>query len=393
MLAEPASLTQILQRVDALAGEIAGMARRIETTGDIPETLVARLDEEGLFRLLLPPSLRGAALSLPDFVLVIEALAKIDASVAWIIGQTAGCSTVAGYLEPAAAERVFDPRSRGVLAWGPGPAARAVVVPGGYRVTGEFSFASGSHVATWLGGVCTVCERDGNTRLDDDGKPVTRHFLFPREAAPLKNAWQVMGLKGTGSDGYDVEDLFVPDDLVTARHDTSTCRGGSPVNRLSTLAFYGATFGMLALGVGRGMMDEFVGWAAKKTPRGELNSLAVNPLTQFEVGQLEARLRAARSLLVASIDEIWTEIQHTGALTLDQRVTLRMASTFAITEATAVVDGLYLAAGSTALLEEHSFERRFRDMHGVAQQVNGRKAHFQVVGSHLLGALINTTFI
>lgn len=232
-----------LQRVAAVAGDIAAAAREIETIGNLPEALVARLDQEGLFSLLLPQSLGGPSLSLPEFVVVIEALAKIDASVAWVIGQTAGCSTIAAYLTPDAAARIFQAQPRGILAWGPGPKVRAVAADGGYRVSGEFTFASGSHVATWLGGLCTVYEADGSPRLDDQGKPVQRDRVFPREAARLKNDWRVMGLKGTCSDSYEVEDLFVPDDQVTARRDPAACRDAAPLYRMSTASFYGATFG------------------------------------------------------------------------------------------------------------------------------------------------------
>jgi indole-3-acetate monooxygenase len=385
------SVEHYLQRVAALEDTITAAGPEIERTGDIPAALVARLCEEGLFGLLLPRSLGGPALSLPDFVRIVEALAKVDASVAWIIGQTAGCSTIAAYLEPQAAARVFD--AHGILAWGPGPTARAVVVPGGYRVTGAFSFASGSHVATWLGGVCTVWDDAETPRLDDKGKPVQRHVVFPRADAPLKDVWQVMGLKGTGSDSYDVADLFVPEDQVTARFDPDACRDDWPLYRLSTAVFYGATFGCLALGVARGMMDQFTAWAGRKTPRGESNSLAASPLTQYELGQMHARLSAARALLANAIDGVWAEMQQTGTLTLDQRVAARMASTFAIVQSTEVVDGLYLAAGSNALLEDHPFERRFRDMHAAAQQINGRKAHFQTIGAHLLGVPTSYAFL
>jgi alkylation response protein AidB-like acyl-CoA dehydrogenase len=391
--AENASAAFYLQRVDALAREIDAAGQSIDAERDIPAALLKRFDAEGFWRLLLPPSLGGAALALPDFVLTIEALAKLNASVAWVVGQTAGCSMVAAYMDPQAAARVFQSEPRGVLAWGPGPDARAVAAPGGYRLTGNFSLASGSHVATWLGALCPIYEADGNPRLDANKRPEMRHFLFPREAAPLRDDWRVIGLRGTGSDGYELKDLFVPDELVVARSDPKECRCDLPLYRVASPVFYACSFGFLALGVARGMMDAFVALASKKTPRGDASSLAANPLTQHDVGLLEARLRAARSFLWESVEAAWAEIEQTGTLPIDQRMTVRMAGTFAFAESATIVDGLYHAAGSTAMFEDHPFERRLRDIHSIQQQLHGRKAHFQTVGCYLMGGTPNTAFL
>lgn len=391
--AERASAASYLQRVSALASDIDAAGHSIDSERDIPAGLLKRLDEEGFWRLLLPPSLGGAALALPDFVLTIEALARLNASVAWVVGQTAGCSMVAAYMDPKAAAGVFQAEPRGVLTWGPGPDARAVAAPGGFRLTGNFSFASGSHVATWLGALCPLYEADGSPRLDANSRPEMRHFLFPREAAPLRDDWRVIGLRGTGSDGYELKDLFVPDDLVVARSDPKECRCDLPLYRVESPVFYACSFGFLALGVARGMMDAFVALASRKAPRGDASSLAANPLAQHDVGLLEAHLRAARSFLWETVEAAWAETEQTGALTLDQRIAIRMAGTFALSESAVIVDGLYHAAGSTAMLEDYPFERRLRDIHSIQQQLHGRKAHFQTVGCYLMGGSPNTAFL
>ncbi len=85
----------------------------------------------------------------------------------------------AAYLRPEAAMEIFGRDRKAVLAWGPGP-ARAVVVPGGYRVTGNWSFASGGRHATWLGAHCPVFESDGTPRLAADGSAVLRTVRVSR---------------------------------------------------------------------------------------------------------------------------------------------------------------------------------------------------------------------
>jgi alkylation response protein AidB-like acyl-CoA dehydrogenase len=125
-----------------LAPTLAAAADEIERRRELPEAVVAALVERGLYRLLLPRSLGGAELLPPDFVPVIEEIAKSDASTAWCLNQATGCSMTAAYLEPEAACEIFG-GPRGILAWGPGPGA-ARIVDGGYRVTASWSFASGS---------------------------------------------------------------------------------------------------------------------------------------------------------------------------------------------------------------------------------------------------------
>ena len=64
---------------------------------------------------------------------------------------------------------------------------------------------------------------------------------------------------------------------------------------------------------------------------------------------------------------------------------IRTTPKIAIHQSRAVVDTIYHAAGSTAIFAENPFERRFRDIHTVIQQYQGRQAHFESVGQVLLG--------
>ena len=162
------------------------MERRREVTPEIVEAM----KERGIFRMLLPRSLGGAELDPPTFVRTIEAIAKADGSTAWCLCQNNVCSIVAAWLPADGAREIFgDPRA--VLAWGPGP-ARADAVPGGYRVTGSWSFASGGRHATWLGAHCPVFEADGTQRLDAAGVPIELTVLFPARDAPMTDIWHVV---------------------------------------------------------------------------------------------------------------------------------------------------------------------------------------------------------
>ena len=376
------SPTDYLQRARELAPELTAAADEIERRRELPEAVVDALVERGLFRLLLPRSLGGAELLPAAFVPVIEEIAKADASTAWCLNQASGCSMTAAYLEPEAACEIFGGR-RGILAWGPGPGT-ARIVDGGYRVSAAWSFASGSHNATWLGCHVPVVEADGTPRLHPDGSPIVRTMLFSKSSTRMTDIWHVIGLKGTGSDRFSVEDLFVPQ-RHSATRDDSTRREPGLLYRFSSLQLYAAGFAGVAMGIARSTLDAFVRLAHDKVPFRSARTLRDNHLIQSQVAQAEAQLSAARAFLLRSLEEITTEIARVGHITLDQRMTVRLASTFAIHQSLQVVDTAYHAAGSTAIFAENPFERRFRDIHTVSQQLQGGQEHFETVGQYLLG--------
>jgi alkylation response protein AidB-like acyl-CoA dehydrogenase len=374
---------EYLEQARALVPELAAAAPEIERQRELPEPVVAAMVERGFFRMLLPRSLGGAELLPAPYVRVVEEIAKGDASAAWCLNQGAGCSMIATYLDPAAAKEVFGP-PRGILAWGPGP-GKARIVEGGYRVTATWSFASGSHNATWLGCHVPVYDENGRQLLHSDGSPVIRTPIFPKSCAEMTDIWHVIGLRGTGSDKYSVTDLFVPAAFVAARDDDSKRREDGLLYRFSSLQLYASGFAGVALGIARSVLDAFVELARDKVPFRGKSTLRDNNVVQSQVAQSEARLRSARAFLYGSLEEITVEVARAGHLTIDQRMTIRLASTFAIHQSMMVVDMAYHAAGSTAIFEENPFERRFRDIHTVSQQLQGRREHFETVGQYLLG--------
>jgi len=328
-----------------------------------------------------------------QYVPIIEALAKIDASTAWCVNQNSGCSMSSAYLAPEVAREIFG-GERGILAWGPGP-GEARVVPGGYRVTATWAFASGSHHASWLGCHVPVIDADGTPHLNPNGTPVIRTMLFPKSATKFTDIWQTIGLRGTGSDQYSVKDLFVPEDHsvdVLSRRDMKSREDGL-LYRFSSLVLYAAGFAGVALGIANSTLAHFIELARDKIPRGARNTLRNNNVIQREAALAEARLASARRYLLGSLEDITAAVAQRGHITLDERMTIRLAATFAIHTALEVVDILYQAAGATAIFNENPFERRFRDIHSVAQQLQGRQQHFETVGQYLMGLEGDTSWL
>ena len=367
-------------------------AAAIEAGRELTADVLDALHERELFRLTLPAHVGGYELPIPVLASVTEIIAGADASTAWCLGQAFGCAMSAAFLDEDAAREVFGPADA-VLAWGAGPQGTAVAVDGGYVVNGTWRFASGARHASWLGGHCKVHEADGTPRLDARGAHVLRTALFRREQASIADDWYVMGLRGTRSEGYTVEDLFVESRLTLDREAPEECRVDATLYRFPTTNVYASVFSGVALGVARAMLDDLVALARTKSQRGARTSMRESAVVHTRLAELEARLGAARAYQRETIRKVWAEADTSRAPTMAQRARIRLATTHAIHQATRVSEQVYRLAGSTAIFEDHAFERRFRDAHAVSQQVQGRHTNYETVGRHMLGLEIETTFM
>jgi indole-3-acetate monooxygenase len=389
----PAS-ADYLDRVRAMAPALAACAHDIDERRELPKAIVDRMVDEGFFRLLLPRSLDGAELLPAEYVPIIEAFAEIDASTAWCLNQNSGCSMTAAYLSAEVAEEIFG-NPRGILAWGPGP-GEARVVAGGFNVTAKWAFASGSHHASWLGCHVPVVEANGQPRLDADGTPAVRTCFFPKSKTKFTDIWHTMGLRGTGSDQYEVKDLFVPEAYSLpsiARNSPERRREKGLLYSFSSLSMYASGFAGVATGCARATLAAFIELARDKIPRGARITMRNNNVTQREVAQAEVRIAAAWGHLMRSLEDITEAVKERGHITLDERMAIRLNATFCIHTAMEVIDILYQAAGATAIFDENPFERPWRDVHSVSQQIQGRQAHFETVGAYLMGLEADTTWL
>lgn len=371
----------MLDRARALAPEIAAASDRIEAERELPHDIVRKLIEAGLFRMLQPRSIGGAELHPLAFAEVTQTLAAADASVGWCVCQNNGCAMSAAYLAPEIARQIFGPDD-GILAWGPpGAPYAAHPVEGGYRISGKWRFASGSHHATWLGAHTPIA-----------GTKTVRTLLFPKSSVTMRDIWHVMGLRGTGSDEYEVEDLFVPQEFTCHRDDLVECRESGLLYRFTSNQLYSCGFAGVALGIARAVIDAFIDLPANKYSRGAGKPMRENNVIQSQLAQSEARWRSARAFLRDVWHEAWEQVERTGEQRRHDRAMTRLASTWAIQQSREVIGTLYHAAGSIAIFEEHPFERRLRDIHTVLQQAQGRQLHFETVGQIMLGVATENEF-
>ena len=373
-----------VERAQSVVSLLKEAAPRIEAARELPGDVLDALHDARLFRLLLPKSIGGDELDLVTHATVLETIASADASTAWVMSQGAGCAMASAFLSPEAAEKWFGAK-KAALAWGAGIQGKAIAVDGGYRVTGTWTFASGSRHATLLGGHSWVVNADGTPRLRDDGSKLDRTVLVPREAAEIDDVWDVVGLKGTGSDTFTITDLFVAEEDTIDRENLTELREPGTLYKFPTTSVYGVGFGALMLGLARAMLDDLTHLALTKTPRGAAMSLRENPAFQSQLAQLEASYRSLRAYLHTTAREVYAEVAASGEITVDQRARMKLTTAFVINNGFEIVSSSYRAAGQTAIFPSNPFERRMRDAMTATQQTQARSTNFITVGRCLLG--------
>jgi alkylation response protein AidB-like acyl-CoA dehydrogenase len=395
-MASPADLAgdqSVISRAEAVRPAVSAASAEIESTRRLPPALLDKLHEAGLFRLLLPRSSNGIETDPLTFFHVIETIAQADASTAWCLSQAGGCAMAAAYLDLPVAHAIFGNDPRAVVAWGPGPKVKAIECDGGYRVTGVWSFASGGRHATWLGAHCPIYQADGSPKLDAGGQPQERTMLVRTQDVQWTDIWNTVGLRGTASDQFALDDFFVRSDHSIIREFDQECRESGPLYRMGSGTCYQVGFAGVACGIARGALDSFIDIARNKVARGSKSPLRDNAVIQSNLAQAEANLRAARAFVLQSMADVWQHLSAGAIITVEQRITIRMAATHAIHKAREAVDFAYNAAGATAIFENHPLERRFRDIHTVTQQLQGQLRHFETVGAWMMGADTDLTFV
>ena len=263
-------------------------------------------------------------------------------------------------------------------------------VPGGYTASARWDFASGSRQASWLGAHVRVVEADGTPRRKPDGSPEIRTILFPVTSATMYDVWDVIGLTGTGTDSYSVDNLFIPEKFAALRDDPAALREKGPLYKLSTNMVFSMGFAATSLGVARATLDAATDLARGKTPQG-LKAMRDNNAVQGLIGRTEGNpARRARLSLChgrRGLARSGARRRRSPNSTASRCASPRPGPSI---NRPSVVDTAYHMAGATAVFSANKFERRFRDMHAIAQQIQARDTHYEDAGKAILSANLAT---
>ena len=362
--------------------EIQGMAEEIDDARQLPDRLVGRLTDAGFFRMMLDRDLGGLEADPLTAAQVVETLSKVSPSVGWVVMIVASTNFWAARTLPDEAVReVFTPGAPVNVTGNLVPHGRAVKADGGWRVSGQWPLGSGCHHAHWAASGGWLHDERGPV-MDGD-IPAWRVFYTPIGDCRILDTWHSTGLRGTGSHDYTMDDVFVPDRLVTPH----PLRAPSlrPSHHYAYSAVVIASMASVALGAARGAIDSLIEIFGEKLELPSSRPAASRFDKQADLGAAEALVGSARAYLHDVLSQVWDRIIAGEPLTSELRGRFRLACTNAATASVAAVDRIYRAGGTDFIYTSSPVERLFRDVHTVAAHVAMRTSTLADGGALLLG--------
>lgn len=368
-------MTSTLQSGDHLVGLARGMRELVVAQAGESERLrtiaPAVVDEMwacGLMQSFNPIAAGGVE---PSFTAMIETwieMAWQDGSFGWIgIANLPSSFAAAAYLPDEGFAEVFTANDNRVTLGGQFfPNGQGAAVEGGYRVSGSWSFGSGTGHSEY---VCAgfFPMDNGEMRWASEGMPEMLVAVIPRAEIDFRDGWHVQGLKGTGSYDYGVDDVFVPASRTFGLFSRVPYRGSSPATRMGLMPVTAAGHASWALGIAKSMLDDVEALAATKFRMSDMASLASRPTFQKDLAHHVAAWRAARLLVLDAFGTAEAVVAGGDDLTPALRADMRVAAVYATDVSRQAAEWAHLAAGTTSIREGSRLERGFRDIYTGTQ--------------------------
>lgn len=340
--------------------------------------------ELGLFKLWLPRALGGEELDLRTGCEVIEAFARMDGSAAWNVGIALQSGWLLGFLEQDVAAEMLADDPDATLGGSGHPHGVAMPVDGGYRVTGQWPFLSGSNHTRWLCANCRFKQGEG-FEMTEHGMPALRFLFFRSDQYEVLDTWYTTGLRASGSHDIKVVDAFVPEgrkiDLFVKK---SAFQKGA-LYQTGLQQVLGPPLAFVALGVAAEAIDAFAELTAAKVPTFGSKRLAENDQVQMTLGKAMAKLASGRSYLYEMVDHLWDAMQEGRGDDDAIAMELGAAAANAAESAVAAVDLVWGAAGTSGVYEGNTLERCSRDVRMVTQHIGSAPSNYVKAGAYRLG--------
>ena len=378
----PLSADDILRNAHDLAGRIreGNLAARHDELRNLPSDIVAEVRTAGIMRMNMPRSWGGPEMTAMEQVEVIETLSRADASVGWCAFIWADSGIYSGYLDDAVAREMYPRLDMATSGW-VHPAGKARRVHGGYRMSGRWMFGSGCRHCDWLVSGCTVLEEDGTVARDAGGRALWRILYARPEDYEIEDTWHTTGLRGTGSNDYRCEDLFVPEERAFSLLDPP--RRDGPIWRRPD-HFLRKTAGV-PLGIAQETIDLCRRMFSEGEERATGRAYRSIPRIRAAVADAHLTLGAARSYLFDSLERLWERLERREQPTTEERADAWLSRTNAFQAGRRVVALLYDTVGGSAVYSRRSpLDRHLRDINTACQHILGQARMLEDAGGLLL---------
>lgn len=341
--------------------------------GYVPKDYIAMLKRAGMYRASTPAAFGGEPMAPTSFMKLVERISAVDPATGWV--ASFGSSLVYFAALPIESQRkIYAAGPDVAFAGGWFPMHKAEKVPGGYRCSGLWQFASGCRGADIIGfGLAGGPETDG--------KPLAA-LVDPKDVEIVDN-WDVAGMRATGSHAIRADNLFVPEEMTFIRGGTPQV--DEPLTRYPALAYAAQVLAVVTLGAARGALDYAiqVGAAGSSITGGAARG--DRPGYQDGLARAEAALRSARAFFYETTDEVWANALGDEPISQQDKSLLRLSATHAAHVGRSVVLQVFDLAGTGAIYQNHPLQRYLQDSLVPAQHAFLQTNTYEAAGAVLLG--------
>ena len=381
----------LIQRAVELRPMIEDAADETELNRRVSDDLIGEMRERDFFRIFQPKRFGGLEYDSATAYRCSLEFSSADASTGWVGGLGIAHQWLIAQFPLQCMEDVWGDNPGAIACGSYAPSGECVTAEGGWRVTGEFYFASGVDVADWvILGVFFPPDRDG-------APPVPGFVLAPKSDYAVDDNWRVMGLTGTGSKAIICRDMFVPSHRRVTFADLVS--GNSPgyqalqsnLYRFAFLSLVAYAISTPALGCLNGSLQAFTDSMNGRMTRGAvvLGGSRVKDFqaVQMRVGRAMACYKAARAMLFAQLEESWAAVVDRGeVLDVTGRLDNRLTQAKLVEQSVDGMDHLFGAVGGQGIYSSQRIQRAWRDVHAIAHHISFNwDALSAMYGQHLLG--------
>ena len=384
---------QVLENINALLPELAQRAQATEDARRIPDEVVQMLVDAGFFKLMQPEQWGGYQVDPVTFYEAVRRIGTACGSTGWVAGIIGIHNWHLALFDQQAQEDVWgsDPNTRISSSYAPMGAGE--VVEGGYKVNGSWAWSSGCDIADWavVGGP-----------VFKDGKPVDFvSFLIPREDYTIRDVWNVVGLRGTGSNTLDVKDVFVPRHRMLSFRAMSTGeapgleRNTAPVYKMPWGTIHPSTISTPIVGMAYGAYEAHVEHQGKRVRAAYAGEQSKDdPFAKVRIAEAASDIDAAWRQLSGNLQTEYDLICAGEEVPMDVRLAARRDQVRATGRAISAIDRLFENSGAHALENGTPIQRFWRDAHaGRVHAANDPERAYVAFGNGEFGLPIGDTMV
>ena len=374
---------QVLSQIARLAPLIKQEADAAEANRHVSASVARSMAAEGLYRVAVPRNVGGSERHPVEQIRTIEAVSQLDGATGWALMIGIEGMGILGAALPLAEAQVLFKDPKLILAAALNPLGKAVETEGGYRISGQWPFASGCHNADYFWSQSILRTAAGEVIADDAG-PILLESVVARDNFEILDTWHVSGLRGSGSHDIRIDDVFVPEVATTRIHRRDLCAKGT-LYQLPSFCRLAYNKVGVATGIARAAIDHFCNLATQKTPRGTRNKLREREDAQLAVAEAELAVGRARSFVFETVNDVWDTVDRGDEPAPRQRALLQLACSGACDASVDAVQKVVGAAGASANFTTNPLERCMRDVMVVRQHFMVSPQWYHGAGRVLLG--------